>query len=285
MAAMPPLPPPSFDILGGPHPASPVILAVPHAGRDYPLAMRANLRVPVERLLLLEDRHADSLALAARGDEWTIIAHRARAWIDLNRSEMERDPLLDHGARPGLAPASSAKVRNGLGLIPRRTSATGDIWARRLEIEDVEARIRHDHRPYHAAIGEALQAAHARFGVAVLLDVHSMPSLGRDGAQIVIGDRFGRSAAARISARIEAAARDAGLRVAANAPYPGGHTLDRHADLRRGVHAVQLEIDRSLYLDAAHDRVGPGFDATAGLLRDIIAALTDEALPQAIAAE
>jgi N-formylglutamate amidohydrolase len=285
MAAMPPLPPPSFDILGGPHPASPVILAVPHAGRDYPLAMRANLRVPVERLLLLEDRHADSLALAARGDEWTIIAHRARAWIDLNRSEMERDPLLDHGARPGLAPASSAKVRNGLGLIPRRTSATGDIWARRLEIEDVEARIRHDHRPYHAAIGEALQAAHARFGVAVLLDVHSMPSLGRDGAQIVIGDRFGRSAAARISARIEAAARDAGLRVAANAPYPGGHTLDRHADLRRGVHAVQLEIDRSLYLDAAHDRVGPGFDATARLLRDIIAALTDEALPQAIAAE
>lgn len=285
MHAMPPPPPPSFDILGGPRPASPIILAVPHAGRDYPLAMRANLRVPVDRLLLLEDRHADALALAARRDEWTIVARRARAWIDLNRGETERDPLLDRGARPGLAPASSAKVRSGLGLIPRRTSATGDIWTRRLEIEDVEARIRHDHRPYHGAIGEALEAAHARFGIAVLLDVHSMPPLGRDGAQVVIGDRFGRSAAARLSARIEAVARGAGLRVAANAPYPGGHTLDRHGDVGRGVHAIQLEIDRSLYLDAALDRAGPGFAATVRLLRDVVAALNDEALPQAIAAE
>ena len=282
---MPPTPPPSFDILGGPQPASPLVLAVPHAGREYPLAMRANLRVPVDRLLLLEDRHVDSLTLAARGDEWTIVAHRARAWIDLNRGETERDPLLDSGARPGLAPASSAKVRSGLGLIPRRTSATGDIWSRRLEVEDVEARIHHDHRPYHAAIGAALEAAHARFCIAVLLDVHSMPPLGRDGAQIVIGDRFGRSAAARLSARIEAVARGAGLRIAANAPYPGGHTLDRHADLKRGIHALQLEIDRSLYLDAALDRPGPGFAAIVGLLRDIIAGLIDEALPQAIAAE
>lgn len=282
---MPPTPPPSFDILGGPLPTSPLVLAVPHAGREYPLAMRANLRVSVDRLLLLEDRHADSLTLAARGEEWTIVARRARAWIDLNRGETERDPLLDRGARPGLAPASSTKVRSGLGLIPRRTSATGDIWSRRLEVEDVEARIRHDHRPYHIAIGEALEAARARFGIAVLLDVHSMPPLGRDGAQIVIGDRFGRSAAARLSARIEATARGAGLRIAANAPYPGGHTLDRHADLRRGIHALQLEIDRSLYLDAALDRPGPGFAAIVGLLRDIIASLIDEALPQAIAAE
>lgn len=282
---MPPVPPPSFDILGGPQPASPLILAVSHAGRDYPLAMRANLRVPVDRLLLLEDRHADSLALAARRDEWTIIARRARAWIDLNRGETERDPLLDRGARPGLAPASSAKVKSGLGLIPRRTSATGDIWVRRLEVEDVEARIQQDHRPYHATIHEALEAAHARFGIAILLDIHSMPPLGRDGAQIVIGDRFGRSAAARLSARIEAVARGAGLRVAANAPYPGGHTLDRHADIRRGVHALQLEIDRSLYLDTALNQPGPGFATVVGLLRSIIAELTDEALPQAIAAE
>lgn len=285
MGAMPPDPPPSFDVLGGPRPAAPVILAVPHAGRDYPLAMRANLRVPVERLLPLEDRHADSLARAARDGEWTIIARRARAWIDLNRGETERDPLLDRGASPGLAPASSAKVRSGLGLIPRRISATGDIWARRLETEDVEARIHRDHRPYHAAIADALEAAHARFGTAVLLDIHSMPSLGRDGAQIVIGDRFGRSAAQRLTARIEAIAHGAGLRVAANTPYPGGHTLERHADTRRGMHALQLEIDRNLYLDAALDGPGGGFGAIVGLLRAIIVGITDEALPQAIAAE
>jgi N-formylglutamate amidohydrolase len=282
---MPPAPPPSFDIIGGPQPASPVILSVPHAGRDYPLSMRANLRVPVDRLLLLEDRHADSLTIAARDGEWTIIARRARAWIDLNRGETERDPLLDPGARPGLAPASSAKVRSGLGLIPRRTGPTGDIWARRLEIEDVEARIRHDHRPYHAAVSDALDAAHARFGIAILLDIHSMPPLGDDAAQIVIGDRFGRSAAARLSARIEASARGHGLRVAANAPYPGGHTLDRHGCQQRNIHALQLEIDRSLYLDAALDGPGSGFAATVRLLRGIIADLNDEAMPQTIAAE
>lgn len=282
---MPPDPPPSFDIFGGPEPASPIILAVPHAGRDYPLAMRANLRVPVDRLLLLEDRYADSLALAARTSEWTIVAHRARAWIDLNRGETERDPLLDRGAKPGLAPSSSAKVRSGLGLIPRRTSLTGDIWTRRLEAEEVEQRILRDHRPFHAAIADALAAAHRRFGIAILLDIHSMPPLGRGAAQIVIGDRFGRSAAARLSARVEASARTAGLHVAANAPYPGGHTLDRHGCQQHNVHALQLEIDRSLYLDAALDRPGPGFDAAVRLLRGIIADLTDEALPQAIAAE
>lgn len=282
---MPPVRPPSYDQHGGDTPASPLILSVPHAGRDYPLAMRGNLRVPVDRLLLLEDRHVDSLTLAARSGEWTIVARRARAWIDLNRGEAERDPLLDPGARVGLAPAASAKVRSGLGLVPRRTGPTGDIWARRLEAEDVEARIRHDHRPYHLALVDALRRARDRFGIAILLDVHSMPPLGAGAARIVVGDRFGRSSAARFAARIEAVARGARLHVAINAPYPGGHTLDRHGDPANGIHALQLEIDRSLYLDAALDAPGAGFAAAATLLRAILAGLADEAMPVAQAAE
>jgi len=277
---------PSFVRYGPGEPASPVVLSVPHAGRDYPLPLRAALRVPLDAIRALEDRHADALALAARRGETLFVAERARAWIDLNRSERERDPRLDDGARASGQPLS-AKLRSGLGLVPRRVGNSGDIWSRRLSADEVEQRIRSDHRPYHAAVSAALASARARFGVAVLLDVHSMPSLGAPGEspRIVLGDRFGRTAAARFLGRIEGVARAHGVRLAANAPYSGGHILERHAEPGRGIHAIQLEFDRALYLDAALDQPGPGLAATARLLRDLIESVADEAVPSAIAAE
>jgi N-formylglutamate amidohydrolase len=170
------------------------------------------------------------------------------------------------------------------------------VWRRRLTDAEVEERIAQAHRPYHAALGRLLATTRERFGVAVLLDLHSMPSLGRGQARIVIGDRFGRAAGARFAARAEAAVID-GLRrigiglagVALNAPYAGGHVLDRHGRPEQGVHAIQLELDRALYLDAALDRPGPGMAGIAGLVAGVIAALEDEALagraPLPIAAE
>jgi N-formylglutamate amidohydrolase len=263
-----------------------VVLSVPHAGRDYPLALRAALRVPLAALLPLEDRHADALALAARQSETLFVADRARAWIDLNRGEHERDPKLDDGALQSGQPLS-AKLRSGLGLVPRRVASSGDIWRHRLSSEEVAARIRADHRPYHAALGDALAAARDRFGVAVLLDVHSMPPLGATGTapRIVLGDRFGRSAGSRMIGRLEGVARAHGLLSAANAPYSGGHILDRHGDPRNGIHAIQLEFDRTLYLDASFDQPGPGLSQAVRLLRAMIDAIADEALPGAIAAE
>jgi N-formylglutamate amidohydrolase len=271
---------------GPAEPLSPVILSVPHAGRDYPEALRSAIRVPVDALRGLEDRHADAIALAARREETLLVAPRARAWIDLNRAEHERDPRLDDGAWPHGAPLS-AKVRSGLGLVPRRVGSAGDIWQRRLSADEVQQRIHADHRPWHAAIEAALAAAHMRFGVAVLLDVHSMPALGdpATAARLVPGDRFGKSAAARFLGRIEGVARAHGVRTAANTPYSGGHILERHGNPRRGVHAIQLEFDRSLYLDSMLDQPGPGMDKAVRLLRDIIDAVADEALPGAIAAE
>ncbi len=271
---------------GPAEPLSPVILSVPHAGRDYPEALRGAIRVPLAALRGLEDRHADAIALAARRDETLFVATRARAWIDLNRAEHERDPRLDDGAWPHGAPLS-AKIRSGLGLVPRRVGSAGDIWQRRLSADEVQQRIHADHRPWHAAIEAALAAARVRFGVAVLLDVHSMPSLGDPSlaARLVPGDRFGKSAAARFLGRIEGVARAHGVRTAANTPYSGGHILERHGNPRRGIHAVQLEFDRTLYLDSMLDQPGPGMDRTVGLLRDIIDAVADEALPGAIAAE
>ncbi|MHA6722227.1 N-formylglutamate amidohydrolase [Sphingomonas sp. RS2018] len=275
-----------FDRFGPAAPETPLILSVPHAGRAYAPDLLRALRVPPAALLPLEDRLVDTLALAARGNETMIVARTPRAWIDLNRAERERDARVDDGAVATATPHASPKVRAGLGLVPRRASGNADIWNRRFTGAEIAARIAQDHRPYHEALATMLAAARARFGIAILLDIHSMPPVAMPEApRIVIGDRFGRSAGARFSSRIEGVVRGAQLRCAANAPYAGGHILERHAAPARGIHAIQLEIDRTLYLDASGQEAGPGFAATAALLRSIMDALIDEALPIALAAE
>ncbi|MCD2322720.1 N-formylglutamate amidohydrolase [Sphingomonas sp. IC-56] len=277
---------PSFVRHGPPVPSSPLVLAVPHAGRDYPAPLQSAIRVPLAALKGLEDRCADALALEAWRDETLFIAHRARAWIDLNRGEQERDPKLEDGAGL-LGVPLSAKLRSGLGLVPRRVGNSGDIWSRRLSSAEVLARIDEDHRPYHEALAGALSDARTRHGVAVLVDIHSMPPLASIGepARLVIGDRFGKSAGTRFVKRIEDAARALGVSIASNTPYAGGHTLERHGAPHNGIHAVQLEFDRSFYLDAALDRPGPNFAAAVRLLRTILDGLLDEAAPGALAAE
>jgi N-formylglutamate amidohydrolase len=276
----------AFDRYGDDPPASPIVLSVPHAGRDYPMALRAALRVPLAAATVLEDRYIDAVALAAHDGEPLFIQRRARAWIDLNRSEQERDPAIDEGATWTALPLASAKLRGGLGLVPRRIAGAGELWRRRLDAYDVAARIRDDYRPYHAALSQALAVARGRFGTAVLLDIHSMPSLGPDRARLVIGDRFGRSAGTRFIAALEAVAARHGIPVALNVPYAGGHILDTHACPANGIHAIQIEFDRTLYLDPAGDRPSDKLGAIARLLRDMIDALADEAAtPLSIAAE
>lgn len=281
------MPPASFDRIGTVPPLSPVVVSVPHAGRDYPLPLRAAAAVPVASMLALEDRHSDAIALAARGDETMFIQRRARAWIDLNRAEDERDPMIDDGARPIPSGAAATKLRSGLGLIPRRAAPGVAIWNRRLSDEEVRARIAADHRPYHEALAEALAAARDRFGVALLIDLHSMPPItGADAPLVVLGDRFGRSAAPRLVHRLEAEAQAAGHRAALNTPYPGGYILARHGRPQAGIHAIQIEIDRRLYLDARFSALGKGLAATARMLRAMIDAATDELLgSEALAAE
>ena len=270
-----------FDQIGGDLPQSPVIVSVSHAGRDYPAELVKALRVPVAALTLLEDRHVDAVARAARGGETMLVQRRARAWIDLNRAEEERDPRVDAGAVAGV---SSAKLRSGLGLVPRRASGVGDLWRGRFSAAAIEARIASDHRPYHVRLTRLLLAARERWGVAVLLDLHSMPSLGPGEPRVVIGDRFGQSAGARFTTRLE---RACGVPHALNAPYAGGHIAERHGRPHLGIHALQLELDRSLYLDARLNAPGPGFAATVALVRRCIDVLAEEAgvWPLAEAAE
>jgi N-formylglutamate amidohydrolase len=276
-------PSPPFDLIGRAS-GGPVIVSVPHAGRTYPPEHRAMLRPPVERLVALEDRLVDELA--GDLDAPTLIARLPRAWIDINRHEAEIDPGLVEGtvaSRLMLTP----KVRSGLGLIPRRLAGIGEIWRGRLPLADVEARLAEVHRPYHALLGELLREATAMHGIAVLLDLHSMPPLpsrNREGTpQVVIGNRFGHSAAAWVTATIAAACARFGVGWRENSPYAGGHIVERHGLPASGMHAVQLELDRSLYLDRSLDGCDPdGLACCRRFLRAVVADLRAGAIERAL---
>jgi len=286
MAAHPPEPT-AYARLGQAGARSPLVIAVPHAGRHYPPAMLAAARLPQPALETIEDRHADLLVTdAVQAGAVAIVARMARAYVDLNRDEREIDPALLGERQPPGTWLTSPKVAGGLGAIPSRIAAGGAVWAHPLGAEEIEARMAAVHRPYHAAIGRAMDVAADSHGVAILIDCHSMPPLvGRGGARLVIGDRHGRSAESRfVAAAIDAAKRE-GMTVARNHPYAGGHTLDRHSLPRAGRHAIQIELDRSLYLDAALRTPTGGLVRARRLIAAIATALEGEARGYLLAAE
>lgn len=265
-----------------------VLISVPHAGRAYDDALRARLRPPVEKLLPLEDRMVDVIA---QGQHLApaIIARTPRVWIDLNRHEAEIDPGFVDGISPSRV-MHTAKVRSGLGLIPRRLSGAGDLWRGRLAIAEVEARIIDVHRPYHALLADRLAGILDRHGVAILLDLHSMPPLASQGGdpapRVVIGNRYGQSAAPWVTARVAHICDRHGLNWRENSPYAGGHIVERHGRPARGIHAVQVELDRSLYLDAAlsdcvPDRLALMQAFLVDLVRGLQADAADWSWPQA----
>jgi N-formylglutamate amidohydrolase len=260
----------------------PLLVSVPHAGRDYPDELFANLRLPPNELLRLEDRYADLLVREiSNAGIPTIVAQRARAWIDLNRDETDIDADMVDGADRDSLPAPGAKQRGGLGLIPRRLSGSGDIWRGRFAIADIASRIEQFHRPYHKQIAETLAQIRAKFGIAILLDVHSMPPLhlhmSGTQPQIVIGDLFGRSAQSRFSESLLARIKQYGLGATLNHPYSGDYILRRQSKPAHNIHALQLEVDRQLYLDDILREPGPGLASTAGLVSELAQILIDEA--------
>lgn len=269
----------SFEQSGPEAPKRPVILSVPHAGRAYPPELADDCRFPADRLLPLEDRLADQLVADAFDAGFTgLVATTPRAVIDLNRAERDMDPGML--TRPmEMQPILSAKARGGLGLVPRRTAALGDIWRRRFSPEEIGDRIEGHHRPYHSRLEFLMEAARRRHGTAILLDIHSMPPLPPDGTdtppQIVVGDRFGRSASAVLTEIAGAAFSAEGLRVAFNVPYAGGHILDRHSAPDDGLHAIQIEFDRRLYLDSQLRAAGEGLARMSALLRRVAEHLCD----------
>jgi N-formylglutamate amidohydrolase len=272
------LPPP---ITHPPRGRLPVVLSVPHAGRDYPewlIELSAHGR---GSLSALEDPLVDRLAWRAIGKgAGAVIAMTPRAAIDCNRAEDEIDPALIHGHR---RTRPSARARGGLGIVPSRTAAHGQLWRQPIGTDELQRRLEQAYLPFHRAIEDQLSLVNARFGCALLLDCHSMPP-SKGTAQVVFGDRFGRSSAPWLMAEALAVATEAGFVAAANDPFAGGHVLDRHGSPQTGIHAIQVEVDRRCYLTAAGEP-GRRFDEVAALLESLAtrlgALLLERRLPQA----
>ncbi|MBA2636406.1 MAG: N-formylglutamate amidohydrolase [Sphingomonas sp.] len=240
-----PLPGP---IVHAPRGALPVLLSVPHAGRDYPDWLVAMARGGVASLRPLEDPLVDRLVWRAlRHGVGAVIARAPRAAVDCNRAEDEIDPVTVHGGPPP-ARRPSARARGGLGIVPSRTALHGHLWRRPISHPDLELRLTDAYRPYHDSIAARLGALVDRFGCALLLDCHSMPPAAGGGSAVIFGDRYGRSAAPWLAAGAARIAAEAGFAAAINDPFAGGHVVERHGAPHLSVHAVQIEIDRSCYL-------------------------------------
>ena len=281
---------PPFRRIGPAEPATPVVLSVPHAGRSYSEALLRAARLSRARLESLEDRLVDRLVWRAVADgAVAIVADAPRAEIDLNREEGEIDPAMIAPPPRSADLIQSPRSRGGLGLVPSRIAGAGAIWRQRLPAAELERRLDSIYRPFHGAIAAAMAAARDRFGIAILLDCHSMPPRGEAGPEprIVLGDRHGTSIASWLAGAAEAAVRRAGFAVARNAPYAGGHITARHGRPAENMHALQIEIDRSYYLDSALREPGPNFDKVARLIAAMAKAVAASAKqpPIPIAAE
>lgn len=270
---MSPLAPP---IVHAPRGELPVLLSVPHSGRDYPdwlIGMAAGGR---PALASLEDPLVDRLAWRAIGrGVGAVIARAPRAAIDCNRAEDELDPAVIDGARRDRL---SARARGGLGIVPARTPQHGYLWRRPVTRPQLEDRLNQAYRPYHDAIEDLLGLLVDRFGCALLLDCHSMPPPPAGIPPIVLGDGRGRTTDPWLSAEALRIAGDCGFDAGLNDPFAGGHVIERHADPGCSIHALQIEIDRRAYLDARLREPGPGFDELAAFLETLVVRLGEAML-------
>src|SRR5580704_495068 len=258
---------------------TPVICASPHSGRFYPAAMMAASQLDRRAIRRSEDALVDELIAGAPGFGHTVIAAEfARAFIDVNREPWELDPAMFEDELPAFARARTARVAAGLGAIARIVCEGQEIYARKLTFAEAETRVRSVHQPYHAALTTLIAETKARHGRAVLIDWHSMPAAaarGRSGeiCDMVLGDRFGAACAAPIANLVERQLAAMGYRVGRNAPYPGGYTTEHYSRPGRGVHALQIEINRALYFDETALELTAGFATLKTDLERLFAAL------------
>lgn len=263
----------------------PILIAVPHAGRAYPANLVDLMRHPGEATLKLEDRYVDLLgkAVARATGAALLVAHAPRAMVDLNRGVEEMDwDMLRLGPPAGrLMTRIGRRARGGLGLVPRRLPGMGEIWKQRIEVADLESRIEGVHKPYHQSLAQCLEQLRSRWGAALLIDLHSMPPLaprevGELPSRFVIGDRFGTSCDGILCAAAFDEFSRGRLSAAHNRPYAGGYVLDRHAAPEAGLHAMQLEICRSTYLDSRFAEPGSKIDQVVDMLNSLIRRLASE---------
>jgi N-formylglutamate amidohydrolase len=273
---------PAFEVIEPGELDCPIVFSSPHSGRFYPERFLSAARLNPFELRRSEDAFVDLLLKpAAESGVPLIHARFPRAYLDVNREPYELDPRLIEGPLPGFANTSSMRVAAGLGAIPRIVADGQDIYRRRLPVAEAFERIEALHKPFHACLRRFIQRARAAFGVALLVDWHSMPSGdasgGRPTPDFVLGDRFATSCAPRIVDAVEALLRRKGFSVSRNKPYAGGFITESYGNPAEGMQALQIEASRALYMDertlipnARFKSLARDFVDIADLLRELL---------------
>lgn len=263
---------------------TPFVFASPHSGRVYPARFVAESRLHGVDLRRSEDAFVDWIFGAAPDYGAPLITARfPRAFVDANRGPREIDAQLFAEPLGDVPVDDTPHLRAGYGVVPRVVAADMPIHVDRLTLDEVRARIARHHEPYHAALRELVDDTRARFGVCFLIDCHSMPSTGHasgtDGAaespvDVILGDRHGVACAVGLSDAVEAILREQGFSVRRNAPYAGAYTAAHYGRPDEGVHAIQIELSRGLYMDEPRMVPGPGLRPLIGRIEAFLAALT-----------
>ena len=258
--------PPPFRLDRPARQSVPFVFASPHSGRAYPQSLLALSQLDSVTLRRSEDAFVDELfaGMTALGAP-LLAAQFPRVLLDVNRSIAELDRTMFDGALNVKVDAPSPRVAAGLGVIPRIVRDGAEIYSRKLDTAEADVRLEQLYKPYHAALAGLMVETHARFGVAVLIDCHSMPST-LVVPDIVLGDRYGASAAPVLTARAESAFLREGFTVTRNTPYAGGHTTLQYGKVASGCHALQIEINRALYLDEDKITRKPSFGSVRARL-------------------
>jgi N-formylglutamate deformylase len=286
---------PPFEIIEPAAYTGPVLFNSPHSGSTYPRAFLATSRLDVGTLRRSEDSFVDALfaGVVARGYP-LMRAHFPRCFVDVNREPYELDPRMFEGRLPSFSNTRSMRVAGGLGTVARVVGDAQEIYDRRIPVDEALQRIESLYKPYHRGLRRLFTKLHRDFGAAMLIDCHSMPSStgpkdDRPRSDVVLGDRYGTSCVAAVSETIEGTLRELGYAVSRNKPYAGGFITEHYGNPAAGLHAIQLEINRGLYMDERRFERSDNFNRLAAdvdTLADRLAAIPIEELrPYRAAAE
>ena len=260
--------------------AAPIILSSPHSGRHYPAAFLADSRLDPVALRRSEDGFVEEIFAGApeRGAP-LLAATFPRVYCDANREPWELDPGMFDGPLPDFVNSASPRIGAGLGTIARVVASGEAVYRRRLSFEEAACRIRALWEPYHAALSGMIEETLRRYGCCLLIDCHSMPSLPPEGgrtADMILGDAHGTAAAPRATRLLEESLSALGYRLRRNDPYAGGYVTRHYGRPREGVHVIQLEIARGLYMDERRIQRLPGLATLRADMDRLLARLIAE---------
>jgi N-formylglutamate amidohydrolase len=266
---------PAFEIIEPTAYSAPVLFNSPHSGSTYPRPFLELSRLDVGTLRRSEDSFVDALVAGVVRHGYPLMrAHFPRCFVDVNREPYELDPRMFEGRLPSFANTRSMRVAGGLGTVARVVGDAQEIYDQRIPVDDALRRIETLYKPYHRALRRLFTKMHRDFGAAMLVDCHSMPSSSghkdeRPRPEFVLGDRYGTSCVGVVPETVESTLRSLGYTVSRNKPYAGGFITEHYGNPSAGLHAIQLEINRGLYMDERrYERTGH-FDRLAADLETL----------------